>query len=95
MEAITDQTFDDVTVEFDDKNFTRCKLRNCEIFYYGGQFRWNESQATNCRITLFGNAADTAVFLQVFGLASLGDRWKAVKLIFSHSDSEEGTGAIH
>lgn len=47
--------------------FIKCHLKNCDLFYSGGDFEWVETNFENCRFRWRGPARNTLMMLQLFG----------------------------
>jgi hypothetical protein len=67
MELISDQIFEGVTLQLDDRAYHRCRFVNCELMYGGGDFEVRDCHLENSRLTLFGPADRTLKLLPVFG----------------------------
>jgi hypothetical protein len=48
--------------------FVNCVLRDCDLFYSGGDFDWINGQFQNCRWHWRGSAAKTLQLAQALGL---------------------------
>ena len=58
------QTFtDDVTLDFNE--FIDCEIKDCVVFYYGGQFTLVRTILANVNFGLGGPANDTLRFLRL------------------------------
>jgi hypothetical protein len=60
---LTDQTF-----ILEEVIFIRCRLKNCDLFYSGGDYEWLDTHFENCRFHWRGPAKNTFAILQGFGL---------------------------
>jgi len=52
----------DVTLDYNE--FVDCELRNCVVFYYGGNFSLVRTKLNNVRFALGGPANQTLAFLR-------------------------------
>ena len=62
-ENLSDQSF-----VLEEAVFIRCRLKNCDLFYSGGDFEWVETNFENCRFRWRGPAKTTVMLLQGIGL---------------------------
>ena len=44
-----DKTLSNQSFILDDVVFIRCRLKNCDLFYSGGDYEWVETSMENCR----------------------------------------------
>ena len=73
-EAIEGQTFTLEEVVFND-----CKLKNCHLFYSGGDFEWTNTSFENCVFHFRGAAKNTQIFFRTFGMMKEGTPPQSVK----------------
>jgi hypothetical protein len=67
MELISDQAFEGVTIQLDDRAYLRCRFVNCELMYGGGDYQIQECELASCSLKLFGPADRTLRLLPSFG----------------------------
>jgi hypothetical protein len=63
-----DKTLNDQSFVLDEVVFLRCRLKNCDLFYSGGDTEWADTYFENCRFHWRGAAKNTFGLLQVIGL---------------------------
>ena len=63
-----DKNFSDPSFVLDEVVFLRCRLKNCDLFYSGGDTEWAETNFENCRFHWRGSAKNTFALLQVTGM---------------------------
>ncbi len=62
------ETFHRKTFVMEESFFVNCVLRDCSLFYSGGDFDWVNTRFENCQIHLRDSAKRTTTFLGHFGL---------------------------
>jgi hypothetical protein len=67
MELVSDQTFEKVTVQLDDRMYLRCRFVECDLMYGGGDFHLEDCSLDRCTLKPFGSAARTIALLPTFG----------------------------
>ncbi len=70
IKVYEDKTLNDRSFILDEVVFIRCRLKNCDLFYSGGDYEWVETSMENCRFHWRGAAKSSfALFqaLQVMG----------------------------
>jgi hypothetical protein len=71
MKSIENQVSAGEVITLDDKHFINCQLRNCTLFYSGGDFALTNTKVENCQVTLSGAAQRTVALLGMVGALSL------------------------
>jgi hypothetical protein len=71
MRVYEDKNMSDQTFILEEVVFIRCHLKNCDLFYSGGDFEWQETKFENCRIRWRGPAKNTFALLHGMGLLKL------------------------
>ncbi len=62
------QTFHGKSFDVDECFFVNCVLKECDLFYAGGDFSWQDSKFENCRWQFRGRALTTVNLLRTIGL---------------------------
>ncbi len=62
------QTLTHKTLIIEDCFFVTCVLRECELFYSGGDFEWIETKFENCKLHFRGPALKAVQFAQIMGM---------------------------
>jgi len=68
MQSFKGQSFDGRVFEMDDTVFFNCKLKNCDLYYSGGDFEWLETSFENCRWHWRGPARNALMLAQLIGM---------------------------
>ena len=68
MQAFKGQQFEGRSFDLDETVFFNCKLKDCDLFYAGGDFEWIETSFENCRFHWRGLAKNMLALLQTIGL---------------------------
>jgi hypothetical protein len=63
-----DKNLIDQSFILDDVIFIRCHLKNCDLFYSGGDTEWVDTNFESCRFHWRGPAKNTFALLQNLGL---------------------------
>jgi hypothetical protein len=63
-----DKNLNNQSFVLDETVFIRCHLKNCDLFYSGGDFEWVETQMENCRFHWRGPAKNMLGMLLGMGL---------------------------
>jgi hypothetical protein len=67
MHVHKDKTFNNQTFELEEVSFINCTLRDCDLFYSGGDSDWQGTNFVNCRFHWRGPAKNTVLLLQTIG----------------------------
>jgi hypothetical protein len=65
-----DKNISDQTFVLEEVVFVNCVLKNCDLFYSGGDFEFLNLKADGCRFHFPGPAKSTQILLQSFGMLS-------------------------
>jgi hypothetical protein len=68
MQTYRDKTLCNQTIELEEVAFVNCQVRDCDVFYSGGDFDWQASNFVNCRFHFRGPAKNAVALLQSIGL---------------------------
>jgi hypothetical protein len=68
IKVYEDKTLNDQSFVLDDVVFIRCRLKNCDLFYSGGDSEWANTAFENCRFHWRGAAKNTFALLQSMGI---------------------------
>jgi hypothetical protein len=60
------------TITLDEKHFVNCHLKNCTLFYSGGDFLLTNTTLENCPVNLSGPAQRTVALLLTMGVLKPG-----------------------
>ena len=64
IKVYEDKTLNDQSFILDDVVFIRCRLKNCDLFYSGGDYEWIETSMDSCRFHWRGAAKNSVALFQ-------------------------------
>lgn len=62
-----DKTVTNAEFVLEEVSFINCTVRDCDLFYSGGDFDWQGGRFENCRLHWRGAAKNTVALLQAMG----------------------------
>ncbi len=62
------KTLANATFSVEESFFLNCVLRECDLFYSGGDFDWTNCQFENCRWHFRGPSGKTMQLMQTLGM---------------------------
>lgn len=65
-----DKNLNDQSFVLDEVVFIRCRLKNCDLFYSGGDCEWLETHFDSCRFHWRGPAKNSFALFQMLKLMS-------------------------
>ena len=68
MKIYEDKTMTEQTLILEEVVLIRCVLKNCDLFYSGGDFEFVELRLENCRFHFRGPAKNTQMLSQLLGM---------------------------
>lgn len=68
MQTFKNQKFEDRSFVLDETVFIECKLKNCDLFYSGGDVEMLNTGMDNCRFHWRGPAKNMLWLMQMLGL---------------------------
>jgi hypothetical protein len=68
MQTFRNQHFDSRTFELDETVFVECELKNCDLYYSGGDVEMINTKMDACHFHWRGAARNTVGLLQSFGM---------------------------
>jgi len=68
MKIYEDKNLSDQTFVLEESVFIRCSLKNCDLFYSGGDVEFVELRLDNCRFHFRGPAKNTQMLYQLLGM---------------------------
>ena len=66
------QTFEKKAFVIEECFFVNCVVRDCDVFYSGGDFEWENVQWDQCRFHFRGPALKTLQLFQTMGMLKPG-----------------------
>jgi len=68
MRVYRDKTITAQEFEVEEVAFINCQVRDCDLFYSGGDFDWQGGNFVNCRFHFRGAAKNTVALCQLIGM---------------------------
>jgi hypothetical protein len=68
MHVYRNQKLDSRNFDLEEVSFIECHLKDCDLFYSGGDFDWQGTNFENCRFHWRGAAKNTSILFQTLGL---------------------------
>jgi hypothetical protein len=68
MRVYRDKTLTSQEFNLEEVAFINCIVRDCDLFYSGGDFDWQGGQFQNCRFHFRGAAKNTLLLFQMIGM---------------------------
>lgn len=62
------KTIEKNSLVIEECHFIHCVLRDCDLFYSGGNFQWKETRFENCRFSFSDAAQRSQNLFQTLGL---------------------------
>jgi hypothetical protein len=62
------KTLTNASFRLEEASFIDCQLKDCDLFFSGGDFDWQGTSFDNCRFHWLGPAKSTWLLLQTIGL---------------------------
>jgi hypothetical protein len=78
MTKYENQTIENKTLVIEECLFVTCVLKNCDLFYSGGDSEWANLRFENCRWHFRAGALKTVQLLQTLGLLKPFDQAQQV-----------------
>jgi len=70
IKVYEDKNLNDQSFIIDETVFIRCRLKNCDLFYAGGDYEWIDTNFENCRFHWRGAAKNSFVLFQALQVMS-------------------------
>ncbi|MCU1308338.1 MAG: hypothetical protein JWN45_3033 [Acidobacteriaceae bacterium] len=71
MKKYENLTLENQALDVEQCYFVNCVVKNCQLFYGGGSFDWQNCTFQNCEWKFRGAARDTIQLLQTIGLLKI------------------------
>jgi hypothetical protein len=71
MQSFKGQNFESRVFDMDETVFFNCKLKDCDLYYSGGDFEWTQTSFENCRWHWRGAAKNMVILAQLIGMIPL------------------------
>jgi hypothetical protein len=71
MRVYRDKTLTNQEFNLEEVAFINCIVRDCDLFYSGGDFDWQGGQFQNCRFHFRGPAKNTLLLFQMTGMVPM------------------------
>lgn len=68
MKSFKNQNLKDMALDLDQIFLDTCVLSNCDLFYSGGDFEFQNASFENCRFHFRGAARNAQMMFQMIGL---------------------------
>lgn len=70
VKVYEDKNLNNLSFVLDDVVFIRCRLKNCDLFYAGGDFEWTDTTMEVCRFHWRGAAKSSFALFQLLQVAT-------------------------
>lgn len=68
MKVYRDKSLTEQVFVLEEASFFNCTLKDCDIFFGGGDFQIVDTKLDNCRVHFRGQARNTIAMMQTVGL---------------------------